>query len=194
MQRIELSEMTNRLHRNAIGSAALIISIKFFSLQIDKAGTLGIEIKNFTTSTLVIILAIALLYHGIGFTIRALEEYRIWELELTSKQGAAYGGGFVVVDLADRLRSVGESLQKITENTGAITSTGQTIFTKQDADKLIEVSRTAEVYGRRLKNFPWITRVRFWGWDIGITAATTIIAILFAWSLLPSGHQLFCGL
>jgi hypothetical protein len=193
MQRIEFGEMTNRLHRNAVGSAALIIAIKLFNLQIDKAGTLGIEIKNFTTGVLVLILFVAMVYHGIAFAIRAFEDYRSWALELTKMNAAFYGGGIGVVDLSNKIASASASLQKIVANTGVITSAGQTIFTKQDADTLNEFSRAAQHYAKRLKNFPLLTRLRFWGWDIGVTAITMVIAGLFAWSLLPSGHQLFCG-
>lgn len=193
MQRIEFSEMTNRLHRNAMGAAALIISIKLFNLQIDKAGTLGIEIKNFTTGVLVVILLVAMVYHGIAFAIRAFEEYRIWELELTKVNASFWGGGIGVVDLTNKIASASESLKKIVANAGMITAAGQTIFTKQDADNLNEFSRAAEIYAKRLKNFPWITRLRFWVWDIGITAVAMLAATLLTWSLLPSGHQLFCG-
>lgn len=111
--------------------------LKLFNLQIDKAGTLGIEIKNFTTGVLVFILFVAMVYHGIAFAIRAFEDYRFWALELTKMNAAFYGGGIGVVDLSNKIASASESLQKIVANTGVITSAGQTIFTKQDADTLM---------------------------------------------------------
>lgn len=75
MQRIEFSELTNRLHRNAVGAAALIISIKLFNVEIGNkiAGTLGIEINKFTTNALKIILCIAMTYHFMAILIRAYE-------------------------------------------------------------------------------------------------------------------------
>jgi len=65
MKHIEFSEMTNRLHRNMTAAAAIIIGIKLFDLQIAKAGTSGIEIKNFTTGVFVTILLFVLVYHAI---------------------------------------------------------------------------------------------------------------------------------
>ncbi|MGJ4947296.1 hypothetical protein [Bradyrhizobium sp. HKCCYLS20291] len=192
MKRIEFSEMTNRLHRNAVGAAAVIISIKLFNLQIDKAGTLGIEVKNFTTSALVAILFIVMAYHFVAFAIRALEEYRVWELELTQQNTTFADGGLGVVDLTNQIRKASDSLQKIMANAGVITSQGQSIFTKQDADNLKEFSKAAEIYGKRLKNFPRLTAVRFWIWDVGTAALMVLVGTLYAWSLLPSGHELFC--
>ncbi len=193
MQRIEFSEMTNRLHRNLMIAAALIICITFFGIQIGKVTAAGIELVNFTTGVLLTILIVTLIYHAIAFAIRAFEEYRLWELQLSSKQATYYGGGVGVLELADQFRNVSETLENIIENSGLITHQGQTVISQDDAAELKQAAKAAIVYGKRLKNFPLVTRVRFWGWDIGTAAAVTIVAILFACERLPSSHILFCG-
>jgi hypothetical protein len=56
MKRIEYSEMTNRLHRNMVGSAAIIVGIVLFHIEINKATASGFDIENLTTGVLLKIL------------------------------------------------------------------------------------------------------------------------------------------
>lgn len=180
MQRIEFSEMTNRLHRNLMGSAALLIVIVFFNIKVTKASTSGLELENLTTRVILTVLIAVLVYHAAAFCIRAFEEYRIWELKLSDKQATAWGGGNFVLELADQLKSVGETLERILANSGVIQHNNQTIINADQAQELIEASKAALIYGRRLKNFPKITRFRFWFWDIGIAIAATIFSLTLA--------------
>lgn len=186
MQRIEFSEMTNRLHRNMIASAAIIISILFFHIRIVRAAALGVEFENLSTRVLLAILVAFLIYHAVAFLIRAFEEYRIWELQLTAKQAAYFGGNIGTVDLADRLHNLSTSLQKLLANRGAVVIYGQEIFTSGDAEKLKAAADAALIYARRFTNFPTITRIRFWAWDIGFAAILTLVAVLFVVFAWPS--------
>jgi hypothetical protein len=190
MKPIEFSDMTNRLHRNMTAAAAIIIGIKLFDLKIEKAGTLGIEIKNFTTGVLVTILMLVLIYNAIAYALRVWEEYRRWQLQLTEKQ-IPFLGAIGMVDLSNDLYGVSLTLKKITADTDAIRHQGQDVFTKADADALNAVTKAAQTYAKGFKNFPWIARFRFWGWDIGMAAILTVVALLFAFSLLPTPPRAF---
>jgi hypothetical protein len=92
------------------------------------------------------------------------------------------------------LKGLADTLEKITENTGTISHQGQTVFTKAQADVLVETSKLAAIYGKRFKNFPRVTALRFWLWDIGIAGLLTIIAIGFATRAFPSAQTMFCTL
>jgi hypothetical protein len=106
MQRIEFSEMTNRLHRNLVAVAAAIIAIVFFGIKIDKATGFGMEVQGLTTSPLLSMLVAVLLYHMVAFAMRAFEEYRAWELQLASKIATSYGGKIETIELANQLRGI----------------------------------------------------------------------------------------
>jgi len=193
MQRIEFSDLTNRLHRNTMAAAALIIAIAFFNLKIGKATAEGLELQNLTTGVLIWSAFAVLLYHAVAFCLRSIEEYEHWELTLPDSEAGVWDGGVITVDLARRLKDAAETLTKITKNSGAIGHQGQTIFSENDAKQLKEVSEAAVVYAKRFANFPKITRTRFWIWDIGVTLAVVVVALLFAATALSSGHQLFCN-
>ena len=182
MPRIEFSEMTNRLHRNLVATAALIIAMKLFDLRIEKAGTLGVEVKNLTTNVLIIILVAILAYHCVAFAVRAFEEYRIWELKVTETQASFYDGGIGTIDLATKLRTLTAILDKTSTQTDGIIAGGQPILSKDEVDKLKSAAELALTYAKRWERFPTITRWRFWIWDIGIAGVISLVAFLFSLS------------
>lgn len=175
MQHIELSEMTNRLRRNLMGSAFLIIVLIGADLKVNKVSTSGMELQNLSTEVLLIILHAFLLYHAVAFSIRAFEEYRLWELNFTTEEVQGWSSG--VVQLAEKLKRVSDILDNVTANSGLLPQNGQTIFTQADAEQLKAASEAALQYGKRLDNFPTITRVRFWFWDIGVAGIVTGFAV-----------------
>jgi hypothetical protein len=180
MQRIEFSELTNRLRRNLMAAAALIIAIVYFEIKVGRAATQGLELDGLTTDVVLWILVVVLLYHGVAFAVRAIEEYRHWELTFSSTQTMTFGGGVVPVDLARKLKDTSEVLEKITANAGLVGREGQEIFTETDAKKLRSAADAALIYAKRFGNFPRITRIRFWAWDIGAASVITAGALGFA--------------
>lgn len=112
MERIEFSELTNRMHRNLVAVAAAIIVFVLFGIQIEKVTTLGMEVKNLTTRVLLCILVAILLYHMVAFALRAIEEFRAWELKLTSRTMSPFGRPPEVVELANKMRGVVEIVEK----------------------------------------------------------------------------------
>jgi hypothetical protein len=170
VERIEFSELTNRTHRNLVAVAAAIIVIVFFDIKIDKATTLGMEVTGLTTGVLLWILAAMLLYHTVAFAMRAIEEFRAWELKLASRIATSYGGKIDTIELANQLRGMAEMNEKLQSS-------------RIDANDVALIKQTAEVaqiYAKRFKNFPAITWWRFWLWDIGVAALLTVIALGFA--------------
>src|SRR5258708_2764421 len=117
MERIEFSELTNRLHRNLVGVAAAIIGIVFFGIKIEKATAVGMEVTGLTTRVLLWILVAVLLYHAAAFLMRAFEEYRAWELKLATKEAASsYGGRIQTIALANQLRGLAPKIQEVYDN------------------------------------------------------------------------------
>jgi hypothetical protein len=170
MERIEFSELTNRMHRNLVAVAAAIIVLVFFDIKIEKATTLGMEVKGLTTRVLLYILVAILLYHSVAFAMRAIEEFRAWELKLTSRTMTSYGGKIEVVELANQLRGMAQMAEKLQSSSISSSDVNQIV---QHIKATHEVAQT---YAKRFENFPKITRWRFWGWDIGVAAVLTVIA------------------
>lgn len=162
MERIQFSEVTNRLHRNLVAIAAIIIVMVLFHLRITKAVSLGFEIENLTNGALIIILVGVLIYHAVAFSVRAFEEYRLWELKFTAKQASYYGGGIGVIELADQLKDLADTLKRVSRSVtikpGSDTAVvaaqfkGST-FNSEDIRKLTEAASAAQTYGKRLKIF-----------------------------------------
>jgi hypothetical protein len=173
MERIEFSELTNRMHRNLVAVAAAIIVIVFFDIKVEKATTLGMEVTGLTTRVLLWILVAILLYHMVAFAMRAIEEFRAWELKLTSRTVSSYGGKIEVVELANQLRGMAEIAEKLQSSSKEGISSADVAHIKSTAD-------VAQIYGKRFENFPAITRWRFWLWDIGMAALLAVIALGFA--------------
>ena len=171
MKRIEFSELTSRLHRNAMLAASLIIGITYFQIDIKKASSSGVEFDNLTTAVILVSLGAVLMYHAFAFYIRAFEEYREWELKLVESETSGYGGDISVIDLAAKLRQVADLLDKVLGNGGVLRQNNQVVFSRNDADQLNDVVASAEIYSKRFANFPKITRFRFWFWDVGVTTA-----------------------
>jgi hypothetical protein len=170
VERIEFSELTNRMHRNLVAVAAAIIVIVFFDIKIDKATTLGMEVTGLTTGVLLWILVAMLLYHMVAFAMRAIEEFRAWELKLASRIATSYGGKIDTIELANQLRGMAEMNEKLQSS-------------RIDANDVALIKQTAEVaqiYAKRFKNFPAITWWRFWLWDIGVAALLALTALGFA--------------
>src|SRR5215472_6943066 len=111
MERIEFSELTNRMHRNLVAVAAAIIVFVFFDIKIEKATTLGMEVTGLTTRVLLWILVAILLYHMVAFAMRAIEEFRAWELHLATKEATSYGGRLETISLASQLRGITPKIQ-----------------------------------------------------------------------------------
>jgi len=176
MERIEFSELTNRMHRNLVAVAAAIIVFVFFDIKIEKATTLGMEVTGLTTRVLLWILVAILLYHMVAFAMRAIEEFRAWELHLATKEATSYGGRLETISLANQLRGITPKIQEAYDNLGS----AKDILSKTDVAQLKAASEIAHVYAKRFKNFPAITWWRFWLWDIGVTALLTVIALGFA--------------
>lgn len=57
------------------------------------AATAGFQFENVTTTVLLVVLIVILLYHFLAFSMRAYEEYRLWEFQLASKEVTYMGGG-----------------------------------------------------------------------------------------------------
>jgi len=189
MQRIEFSEMTNRLHRNLVAIAGLIVIVVGFDIKIGKATTSGLELEILTTDVLLAVLIAVLIYHAFGVGIRAFEEYRLWELKFIDKESMTniWSGDVTIVDIAHKMKATGGSLETVIQKRGDIIEHNKEIMTAADAGKLKEAAESALIYGKRFENFPTITRVRFWGWDIGLAAVISLVALAFAFSVFPSG-------
>jgi hypothetical protein len=147
MERIEFSELTNRLHRNLVAAAAAIIVIVFFDINIEKATTLGMEVTGLTTRVLLLVLVAILLYHMFGFALRAIEEFRAWELKLTARTMSSYGGKIEAVELFNQLRGMAEIAEKLQSSGKEGISAGDVAHIKSTAD-------IAQVYLKRFENFP----------------------------------------
>jgi hypothetical protein len=173
MERIEFSELTNRMHRNLVGVAAAIIVLVLFNIKIEKATTLGMEVKGLTTHVLLGILVAILLYHMVAFAWRAIEEFRAWELKLTARTMSPFGRPSEVVELAHKMRGVVEIVEKHQ-------SSGKDGLSSDDVAHIKSTVEVAQIYAKRFKNFPTITRWRFWLWDVGVAAMLTLIALGFA--------------
>jgi len=187
LEHIKFSEITNRLRRNLMAAAFLIVGLAGFDIKITKVTSSGIGFENVNTDVLLIILALFLFYHVIAFCLHAFEEYKVWELKLVSKIDPTFVSATETVELAGIMKSAGETLKNVTKNGGLLMVDGQTVIQNEDAIRMIEASKAAETYGKRLKNFPTITRVRFWGWDIGVALAAAVIAEMFRREIIPSG-------
>lgn len=187
MERIQFSEMTNRLRRNLMAASFLIIGIAGFNIEVGNATASGMELKNLTTEVVLVTLLTFLIYHAIAFMIRAFEEFRLWELKLASRDATSWSGGVGRLELADHLKQVGDVLEKLTTgDRQTSTDAGKTI-TDSDIKNIKNAAEAADIYERRLKNFPTVTRVRFWIWDIGVACAVSILGILFATAAMPPG-------
>lgn len=176
MERIEFSELTNRMHRNLVAVAAAIIVIVFFDIKVEKATTLGMEVTGLTTRVLLWILVAILLYHMVAFAMRSIEEFRAWDLKLASRIMTSYGGKIDTIELANQLRGLVEKLQDACDNLGS----AKEVLSPNDVAHLTQTAEVAQIYAKRFKNFPAITWWRFWLWDIGMAALLTVIALGFA--------------
>ena len=184
MQRIEFSELTNRLRRNLMGAAFLIVVIAGFDIRVGKASASGLDLENLTTEVVLAVLLALLIYHAVTFGFHAFEEYRLWGLKPEDKLASISGGrGFL--ELNGPMTGTRRALNQIKE---IVKERGQQEdFTKEQYDSLEEVIEGALVYAKRLQSFPVITRVRFWALDIGIAVVMTLVATLFSFSVLPAG-------
>src|SRR5262245_14793842 len=144
MERIEFSELTNRLRRNLVGVAAAIIGIVFFGIKIEKATAVGMEVTGLTTRVLLWILVAILLYHSVAFTVRAIEEFGAWELKLTSRTITSYGGKIADVELFNQLRGMAEIAEKLQSSNKNGISSHDIAHIKQTAD-------VAQIYLKRFK-------------------------------------------
>jgi hypothetical protein len=174
MERIEFSELTNRMHRNLVAVAAAIIVIVFFDIKIEKATTLGMEVTGLTTRVLLCILVAILLYHSFAFGMRAFEEFRAWDLKLASRITTSYGGKIEVIELANQLRGMAEIAEKWGQGSS------KDVISSNDVAHIKATAEVAQIYAKRFKNFPTVTRWRFWFWDIGGAALLAVIALGFA--------------
>jgi hypothetical protein len=177
MERIELSELTNRMRRNLVAVAAAIMVLVFFDIKIEKATTLGMEVTGLTTRVLLWILVAILLYHMVAFAVRAVEEFWAWELKLTSRIATSYGGKIETIELANQLRGLVEKLQDACDKN---LRSDKELLAPNDLVHLRQTAEVAQIYAKRFKNFPAITGWRFWLWDIGVAALLTAIALGFA--------------
>lgn len=180
MKRIEFSDMTYRLRRNLMATAAILIAIVYFDIKVGRIAAQGIEIKGLTIEIIISILISVLFYHLIAFGIRAFEEYRHWELTFTDEQATAYGGGLSVIDISKRLFDAVDILEKITKNDDLLGAEGQEVLSDSDICKLKGIGNSTEKYAKRFQNFPIVTRWRFWVWDVGIAVIIAVSAISFA--------------
>ncbi len=188
MQPLEFNDITTRLRRNLMGAAFLIIAIAGFDIKVGKASASGMELDNLTTDVVLTVLLAFLVYHAFAFCIRAFEEYRCWELRLSQKDKAVFGrGGTGLIELAEQMRQAGDICQRIIANGDTIREDNQDVLTRAQVRYLMQAADSAMTYARRFRNFPKISRLRFWFWDIGIPSGVSVIAVLFAVSVIPAG-------
>lgn len=173
---IEFSELTNRLRRNLMGSALLIIVIGRYKIGVTEPTVAGMKLTGLTAEIILLMLVLFMSYHIVAFAIRAYEELRVWELHLTLEESHDMMLPDVV-SLATRLTRASETIDNVINNNGLLNAQGQTIFTNEDAQKLKAITASAETYARRFNNFPLATKVRFWGWDVGIAVLLPAIAL-----------------
>ena len=184
MQRIEFSELTNRLRRNLMGAAFIIVAIAGFNIRVGKVLASGMELENLTTEVVLIALLAFLIYHVVAFGIHAFEEYRLWELKPADKLASIAGNR----DFLETEGPMTEARKIVGRINAILNEVGQREdFTKEDFEKLEEALEGALVYAKHFQSFPVITRVRFWTLDIGTALVITIVAILFSVSVLPPG-------
>ena len=183
MKHIQFSDLTNRLRRNLVASAFLIIAIAGFDISIEKAASGGLQFENLTTDVVLLLLMGFLLYHLVVFGVHAFEDYRHWELTFSSREEDRWDAPDQVVNLVGQLQSAAEALK----NLSGPTSVSGTNITADDVAKIQKAAEDARIYGQRLKNFPRITRFRFWVLDIGMAGVLALFAVLFGLSVFPRG-------
>ena len=183
MRNIEFSDFTNRLRRNLVGAAFLIVCIRGFNLQIGEASPSFLKVGTLTTEVALWVLFAVVVYHVMAFLLRAFEEYRVWELQLDSGDGSRFQGSRYILPLARQLRSAATTLEKFTEEHGAIREANtKVLITDTDVESLKSVVRSAEEFAQKFHKFPKIVRVRYWVWDIGVAVLVTLVALAFFFS------------
>ena len=180
MKCIEFSEMTNRLRRNLMAAAFLIISIKAFNIKVEKVSAGGAQLENLTTEVVMLILLAFIIYHALAFAIRAFEEYRHWELTFSNVEDSTWNGDKVTESLATKLRQASPAINKLIDGDGLKVDETSEAFNAADVQNLKAVISAAQIYAKRFENFPKVTRLRFWVWDIGTACILTAVAITFA--------------
>jgi len=180
MVRIEFSELTNRLRRNLMAATFLIIAITGFNIRVGKVTASGFQLENLTTEVILVILIAVVIYHAIAFGIHAFEEYRDWELTRFDKTKN-------LLDFFDEIQSLISTLEIKIKDYGAIDAQNQTILTENDVKRLERVAELMLTYGKRLKRLPVISRVRFWGLDIGVAGLATGAACVIGFGWIDPG-------
>jgi hypothetical protein len=69
-----------------------------------------------------------------------------------------------------------KKLQGVIDNLGS----AKEVLSQTDVAHIKATAEVAQIYAKRFKNFPAITRWRFWIWDIGVATLLTVIALGFA--------------
>lgn len=178
---IEFSELTNKLRRNIMGSALLIIVIGYYKIGVTEPTFAGMKLTGLTAEIILLMLFLFMIYHLFAFAIRAHEEFRLWEMHLTLEESHDMMLPDIV-GLATRLARASDTIDNIIANSGLLNAQGQTVFTNEDAHKLKAITATAETYARHFKNFPATTKLRFWGWDVGIVVLVSLVALYIYFS------------
>jgi hypothetical protein len=143
----------------------------------------GIELTNLTTENFLLILMAILLYHFVAFGVRVYEEFKFWQQTFADQDAGTDSGGFATVTLTKKLEQVANILEAIIRDSGSIAYKEQTVITEKDVIQLIEAAKAANIYAKRLKNFPYITGFRFIGWDVGFAMVLSILAFGIFWIL-----------
>lgn len=175
-KRIEFSDTTIRLRRNLMAMSVLIISITFFDIEINRAVAQGVQFDGLTTDVILIILTSVMVYHVFAFVIHAYEEYRFWEITFSTSEVSLVDGGYRPVHVAQKLKELVPTIEKLEADAG---NEGEFSLSEKEVRKLRELIDEVSIYAARFQNFPSITRVRFWGWDIGLAVIVTFATAYF---------------
>lgn len=185
MQRIEFSELTNRLRRNLMGAAFLIVVIAGFDIRVGKVLTSGLELQNLTTEVVLKVLLGFLIYHFVAFSIHAYEEFRLWELKPAAKL-AQERDRHDVLEMVGPMTDTRKAMDMIQS---AMKEQHQlNVITKEDFVFVNNALEGGFVYNKHFEKFPTITRFRFWVLDIGIAVVMLFVAILFGGSFVQAGR------
>ena len=165
MEHIELSDQTNRLRRNLMASAFLIIIIVYFHINVTNVTNQGVMFERLNTNVILTALVILMLYHAIAFSWLARADFKVWEIEYsrhTQPQGKDAG----IID-----SRIIQQFEKLEAAIQPNPTHGETV-----TRGFIKVDR----YIQLIQYFPQSTKNRFLIWDIGVAGAITFIAFMFA--------------
>lgn len=165
---IVLDDLTVRLRRNLVITCSLLMFVALSGVSIsDKVALLGIGLVGLSTNHVIMLFVVMALYNYFSFIIRAYEAYGYWLLSFNSETHLTWSGKDKDTSLMERYHEAAKVIDKVYESSGQYEHALQGV-SKDDVEKMMDVSNYAHSYIQNLKLFPKVTRTRFWLLDVGI--------------------------